>query len=207
MSDLNTIKEKIRPILEQLTYQLVMDKPKNPALHMIECLQKIGGYTNNGITLEEKKELENLRHEVKKFREMEETNESENVHCNSESDNEDEDDVDPSLEEKVINAKARLSRQREAVSAEAYGEYNKKQQYKAKVIAKNNNQIQRIKARVLQSFVFTALEGKSIDIVIDSMEEKAIRAGETVIKEGDDGDCLYIIETGELDCYKILVIY
>ena len=57
MSELNSIKEKIRPIMEQMTYQLVIDRPKNPALYMIGYLQKIGGYTSNGITLDEKKEL------------------------------------------------------------------------------------------------------------------------------------------------------
>ena len=205
MSELNSIKEKIRPIMEQMTYQLVIDRPKNPALYMIGYLQKIGGYTSNGITLDEKKELENLRLEVKKYREMEETNESENVNNNSITDDEDDDDIDPNLEEKVINAKARLSRQREGVSAEAYGNYNKKKDFNPKVIKKNDDQIQRIKARVLQSFIFTALESKDLSIVIDSMEEKIFNAGETVIQEGDSGDCLFVIETGQLDCYKCLV--
>ena len=39
---------------------------------MIEYLQKIGGYNLNGLTSQEKKELEHLRVELKKFREIEE---------------------------------------------------------------------------------------------------------------------------------------
>ena len=38
---------------------------------MIDYLQKKGGYTSSGLTREEKKELENLRNEVKKYRELE----------------------------------------------------------------------------------------------------------------------------------------
>ena len=39
---------------------------------MIEYLQKNEGYNQNGLTSQEKKELEHLRGELKKFREIEE---------------------------------------------------------------------------------------------------------------------------------------
>ena len=34
------------------------------------------------------------------------------------------------------------------------------------------------------------------------MEEKQFKKGENVIKQGDNGDCLYIVDQGELDCSK-----
>lgn len=36
------------------------------------------------------------------------------------------------------------------------------------------------------------------------MEEKHVKAGETVIKEKDDGDVLYVVEVGQFDCFKII---
>ena len=120
------IKDKIKPILEQMVYYMVIDRPQNPVNFMIEHLQKLGKYTSNGLTVDEKLELETLRKEIKKYREMEETNETDNIHDKSLSD-EEEDDVDDHIEKKVINAKARMTKQREAVSAEAYGIYNKKE--------------------------------------------------------------------------------
>ena len=39
---------------------------------MIEYLQNYGGYNLNGLTMQEKKELEHLRVELKKYREIEE---------------------------------------------------------------------------------------------------------------------------------------
>ena len=39
---------------------------------MIDWLQNFGGYTSTGLTIDEKKELESLRLQVKKYREMEE---------------------------------------------------------------------------------------------------------------------------------------
>lgn len=32
-----------------------------------------------------------------------------------------------------------------------------------------------------------------------------ISPGETLIKQGDDGDCLYLIEKGEVDVFKLIV--
>lgn len=50
--------------------------------------------------------------------------------------------------------------------------------------------------------MFAALEQKDRDIVINAMEEKKFKPGDWVIKQGEDGAELYIVDTGELDCYK-----
>ena len=34
------------------------------------------------------------------------------------------------------------------------------------------------------------------------MSEKEFQSGETVIQEGDDGNELFIVESGEFDCFK-----
>jgi cAMP-dependent protein kinase regulator len=67
-----------------------------------------------------------------------------------------------------------LSVPRAAVSAEVYGMFNKKEDFQARIIPKSEDQIQRIKARILQSFLFHNLESKDLDIVIDAMEEKKV---------------------------------
>lgn len=72
----------------------------------------------------------------------------------------------------LSKAKARLSLPRAAVSAEAYGMFNKKEDFKPRKIAKSEEQIQRIKARILQSFIFHNLDSADLDIVIDAMEER-----------------------------------
>lgn len=67
-----------------------------------------------------------------------------------------------------------MSVPRAAVSAEVYGQFNKKENFKSRVIPKSEDQIQRIKARILQSFLFNNLESKDLNIVIDAMEEKKV---------------------------------
>lgn len=51
--------------------------------------------------------------------------------------------------------------------------------------------------------MFTALEEKEFNIVVDAIEEVKGVAGEIIIKEGDQGDCMYVLESGSLDCTKI----
>ena len=52
--------------------------------------------------------------------------------------------------------------------------------------------------------MFMSLDDKDMHIVIDAMDESKISAGTTVITEGEPGDVLYIVESGELSCSKII---
>ena len=55
---------KLKPIMQNLVFQLVLERPDDPASFMIDWLQKTGGYTSSGLNAEEKEELANLRKEV-----------------------------------------------------------------------------------------------------------------------------------------------
>ena len=52
--------------------------------------------------------------------------------------------------------------------------------------------------------MFMALDDNDLKVVIDAMDEKKVVPGEFVIKEGDDGDVLFIVESGELNCTKVI---
>lgn len=51
--------------------------------------------------------------------------------------------------------------------------------------------------------MFNSLEEKELVIVIDAIEEVNATKGSVIIKEGDQGDCMYVLEEGELDCTKV----
>ena len=91
---------------------------------------------------------------------------------------------------------------RNSVSAEAFGKYHVKEVYTAKVVKKSEENKSKIEARLQQAFMFKALSKEELDIVLDAMEERAFKAGDTVIKEGDEGAVLFVVESGELDCVK-----
>lgn len=62
-----------------------------------------------------------------------------------------------------------------------------------------------MKNRLEQAFMFSCLNPEELSIVIDAMQSVKKRAGEVVIKEGDEGDSLYVVESGVLKCTKFLV--
>jgi cAMP-dependent protein kinase regulator len=50
--------------------------------------------------------------------------------------------------------------------------------------------------------MFSCLEEHEKKTVVGAMEERTFAAGEDVITQGDDGDVLYVVDKGELDCFK-----
>lgn len=51
--------------------------------------------------------------------------------------------------------------------------------------------------------MFSALDDKEKSIVVGAMEELQATANETIIAEGDEGDCLYVVGQGTLSCTKV----
>ena len=51
--------------------------------------------------------------------------------------------------------------------------------------------------------MFQCLDENEVKIVIDAMDEKKFKAGDLIIRQGEDGDNLYVVDQGELDCFKV----
>ena len=203
------IKDIISPHLVKLSYLLCKIQPKDVVSFMIDYFKKEFGYTNTGLTVDEKKELEFLRQEVKDYRKREEAYLTHNSNLYMSENEDEENDIITQSENNtphnnvtITHKPQRLNNKRISISAEVYGIHNKQRQFKPKKIQKTNEQISRIKTIILSSFIFSALDTKDLNIVTDSMEEIKVKAGDIVINQGDDGNCLYIVEKGELDCYK-----
>jgi len=98
--------------------------------------------------------------------------------------------------------KSNIKQNRISVSAEAYGTFNKKGSYTPRVVPKSDEIKQRIATRLGEVFMFSALDHKEKSIVLDAMEEFKFTAGDSVIKQGEDGDVLYVVDSGKLDCYR-----
>ena len=198
---------------------------------MIEFLQKKGGYTSSGLTIEEQNELQDLRKEIKKYQELEkaileaeneneeeeeeneeneekeekeekENSEEENNSNKSQTSSEEEEDEIMNEEELRKKKERKGKNKRAGVSAEAYGEFNKKEDFIPRVIEKTEEQKEKIKKRIISSFLFSNLDEKELEIVINAMDEKEYKPNENVITQGESGDCLYVVEEGNLDCTK-----
>ena len=93
---------------------------------------------------------------------------------------------------------------RTSVSAEVFGKYNMKAAFVAKVIPKSQEIKDKIKERLEGAFMFAGLEDKDLQVVIDAMDQKKATAEEYVIKEGEPGEVLYILESGTMVCTKVI---
>ena len=51
---------------------------------------------------------------------------------------------------------------------------------------------------------FRAFETKDFKIVINALEAFNTLAGQTIIKLGYEGDMLFIVSSGEYECFKII---
>ena len=54
---------------------------------------------------------------------------------------------------------------------------------------------------MLKSFLFKAMDQNNIEILIDAMEAFNFKEGEDIIKQNDEGNTLYLLESGEASCY------
>lgn len=85
------------------------------------------------------------------------------------TDEDEEDDYVEDLQEVI--AKKKNKGPRVSVSAEAYGMWNRKEDFKAKVITKTEESKKAIREKLNKSFMFAALSDSEKDIVIDAMQE------------------------------------
>ena len=76
-------------------------------------------------------------------------------------------------------------KQRAGVSAEVFGEHNRKENFVPPVFPKTDEQKTQLKAKLLQAFMFNALDQGELNIVLDAIEEVKVQEGEAVITEGD----------------------
>lgn len=74
---------------------------------------------------------------------------------------------------------------RKGVSAEVFGEHNKKSDFTPKVIQKSAETKDKLRNRLLQAFMFNALDQTELGIVIDAIEEANYKKDDKIITEGD----------------------
>lgn len=209
------IQQKVNPILENLVTQLLLERPENLSPFMIKWLSEqaktkeaaalIGGV--NELT-DLKSELELLQKEVQQLEEevggdvpkQEKPDGDDKLSRQvSESEEEDDDEDAPDLPPPP----AYMARgPRASVSAEAYGAWNEKKEFEAPVYPKTDAQKSRIQDVLKTSFLFSSLGASDMTVVIGAMQEKVLEEGARLIEQGDDGDCLYVVEEGQMNCFK-----
>lgn len=158
-------------------------------------------------------ELEFLRAEVSKLKDQVGVrNQSFDTYFQDEEDHASEHESNPSDEDEYIDDLPQVINNnkgkgpRTSVSAEVFGAWNKKGDFKAPVYAKPPQVKDALKKRLEQAFMFSCLNPQELEIVLNAMQNVKKKVGDLIIKEGDDGDNLYVVESGILTCTKHFVI-
>lgn len=177
----NYIRTKVAGVLERLTVDILEEKPKNVSQFMASWLEEKGEETHK----------ECLR-KVKNRPVGVET-----------SDSDEDEEVDTFEYQPTNEPKTNAFKFcRNSVSAEVYGQYNARANFKAKVVPKDPQTKGLIRDLLSKSILFMNLEDRDMETIVMAMEVKKVSAGEQVIKQGDDGFELYIVGSGQLKCTK-----
>jgi cAMP-dependent protein kinase regulator len=196
------ITEEVNPLLEELVRHTLTGMPADPLPHMIKWLKEKSGEPEYDLEAVAK-ENTTLQEEIKQMKvKLEEVSSKtasaikDQAKEEEEEEDEEEDDDIPAPPERSAPAGGRQS-----VSAEAYGAWNQKKAFTPPVHAKNPEQKERIQKVLAGSFLFSALEEKDMGVILDAVKEVIVEPEQKIIQQGDNGDFMFIVESGKLECW------
>jgi len=194
------LENEIKPIMADLTHKLATERPENTIEFILENLIQYFNYSNEPLNSEEKEELKQLRKQIKEKR-IQDIKEDQFLNISNDQEKKNNFNRQKTVILKTTKPKPPI-KPRVGISAEVFGTINKKKNFELKIVKKTENQIERIKTKILNSFLFKNLEQDDLETIILAMEEKVFDKNDIVIKQNDNGEFLYIVETGELLCTK-----
>lgn len=178
------ITTNVSGILEKLTIALLAEKPKDTIGFMLEWLDRNGD-------AEHRAAVRRQRHRPTGV----ETSESDS--------DEEQDEKQAAAFAKMLEVKrSTLKVPRKSVSAEAYGIHNPKGNFVPRVVPKDESTRALIRELLSNSFLFRHLDERDMNIVIDAMAARNFQPEQPVIRQGDDGNELFLVGFGQLRCTK-----
>lgn len=197
------ILERLDPILEEMVSDVLTEYPKSPIDFMISWLRKRSG-TANGMRLSMAGQNAQLKQELgQATSDLQEAGLAvgqDDVAKDDEGSEEAESDDDCDEIPESFKMPERKAGARASVSAEAYGQWNQKKAFTPPSYPKTPQQLERLSATLMKSFLFSDLDKPDMDLILLAMQENNFDQGAKVINQGDDGDYLFVIEKGNLDC-------
>jgi cAMP-dependent protein kinase regulator len=202
------IVESLNPVLEEMVAECIHKTPGDPVPFMLEWLENKKVQEEDKLLSPEEKERlmqenEQLQTNVNKVKgQMQEAAKlaiGEPV-ADEEEEEEDDEEPPPGFFDQLDKQADGAPKARQSVSAEAYGEWNAKKAFVPPVVPKSDEQKDRIKTCLAKSFLFSTLDTNDLGIVIGAMKEVLAQPKERLIKQGDAGDFLFVVEAGKLEC-------
>lgn len=169
-------KHHIHQILKDCIVQLCLSRPENPVVFLRDHFDKL--------------ERDHRRKHMSGKANLNGTDGMEDF----------EEDVDDSLMASPPNTTSKTRQRRGAVSAEVYTEEDATT-YVKKVVPKDYKTMGALSKAIAKNVLFSHLDENERSDIFDAMFPLVHIAGETVIKQGDEGDNFYVIDQGTVDIY------
>ena len=194
------LEEKVQMYLKAMAVDLLKKQPENVLEFMTNWCQTRGVEIQKMHEQKANKE-EPLPNKIEKRVQIYSKINIQESHNHLPESDDDENDYfeDDSEAMKDFERRKSTLKKKNAISAEVYVQGNAKD-FLPRVIPKTDDQKEKIRSTLMNNFIFTSLDERQQEIVIDSMEVKVYHKDDTVIKQGDDGFELYIVGTGQLLC-------
>lgn len=168
---------KVQPIFKSLLADIIEDRPENVYQYIIDkCSLKLDNKSVNSKATTQ----------------------------NSLSNSEEDEDLIDDLELFQKQKQNLINKKKISISAEVFGDHNKLEDIQ--IVNHKKSKLEEIGLANLmsKSFMFNTLTESDFKKVLNAFEIILFNEDETVIKEGDSGDKLFMVKNGILDCYKIL---
>jgi len=205
--------DNLNPVLEEAVGALIAAEPADPAEFLITQFgSKLGSQSGGASSYSDEKpevaknkelyaKLEKLKDDVRKAVVVNVQLEKSSATApakEEEEEEEEDDDADIPEPPPVTRTGNRTS-----VSAEAYGDWNKqKTNFEAPVYEKTTEQADRIRGMLKKSWIFENIDDKNLEILVKAMYKVECKDGEKLITEGENGDYLFVVDEGKLDCHR-----
>jgi cAMP-dependent protein kinase regulator len=170
---------------------------------MIHWLQKYSG-TDTGCENVEKIELERLRKEIKHYKKKYEKEDEEMkvLSGNKEKEQKEEQEkIDKEIKQKKMKKKHRKQTiYDEVLEEKAFKEliyFNPHKESKSSEIA------QKLVEKCKTLFLFDNLSEIEMSLIINAFRKEEFKEGDKLFSQGDKSKKLYIVDSGELNCWKI----
>ena len=169
---------------------------------MIQWLQNYTGTGIHGVNIE-KTELKNLRKEIKHYKKKYEKEDKE-IMIPSDNEEKQPQDEQKRIDEEIKKKQQKRKNERKTISDEVLTERDTLdlQNYIPQNEEKSQENYEKLKKKCESLSFFHNIPENELNSIINAFVMERFEEGETIFSQGDNADKLYLLESGELECWK-----
>jgi cAMP-dependent protein kinase regulator len=123
-------------------------------------------------------------------------------HSDIETSDSDEDEDEDEMGEMPMKEFSKPAPKGRRVSVSAESHKKSPKDFNLVKVPKSEEDRQKITDIIKHTLILKGLADKEREILLDAFEPKEYQAGDTIIKQGEDGDFFYVLESGVCEVYK-----